>query len=188
VNARNLATVLLLLAAVTTSWLAWQLRPQPAPDAPGPPRSDYSLDAYELVVLNDRGSESFTVRGPLLSRDPYTAEWFLNEPRFSFPVDRGEPWTARAGSGWVSAHAEEIRLRSNVEILGPTQGRTAGARLGTAAVAIFPDQHLARSVDFVTITRGASILRGKGLEANFQTREFKLLADVRARYDMHRLQ
>lgn len=183
-NARNLATLLLLMAAVLTSWLAWQLRPQPAPDAPGPPRSDYSLDTYDLVVLDAEGHESFTVRGPILSRDPYTAQWFLNEPRFSFPVEQGEPWTARSGSGWVSAHAEEIRLSSDVEILGPGVGSAAGTRLHTAALAVFPDQHLARSADVVTITRAASILRGKGLEANFQTREFKLLADVRARYDM----
>lgn len=184
-NARNLATIVLLLAAVLTSWLAWQLRPQPLADAPGPPRSDYSLDTYELVVLNEGGTESFTVHGPMLSRDPYTAEWFLNEPRFSFPVAQGEPWTASAGSGWVSAHAEEIRLRNDVDILGPSQGNAAAARLRTAAVSVFPDQHLARSDEVVTITRATSILRGEGLEANFQTREFKLLADVRARYDMH---
>lgn len=184
-NARNLATVLLLLAAALTSWMAWQLRPQPAAEVPGPPRSDYSLDTYDLVVLDAQGNESFTVRGPQLSRDPYTAEWFLNEPRFSFPVDAGAPWTASAGSGWVAAHAEEIRLHRDVEILEPTRGKAAGARLHTAAVSILPDRKLARSSDFVTITRGASILRGEGLEANFQTREFTLLADVRARYDMH---
>src|SRR3546814_17908338 len=61
---RNLATLVLLAAAILTSWLAWQLRPRPAPDVPGPPRSDYSPDNYELVVLDDTGRESFTVHGP----------------------------------------------------------------------------------------------------------------------------
>lgn len=182
---RNLATLVLLTAAILTSWLAWQLRPRPSPDVPGPPRSDYSLDSYELVVLDENGDESFTVRGPILSRDPNTSEWFLNQPRFSFPSASGAPWLAQAQSGWVSAHADEVRLQRDVQILGPVQRNGERARLDTAAIAVFPKQNLARSTDSVTITRGASILRGRGMETNFQTHRFTLLSEVRARYEVH---
>jgi lipopolysaccharide export system protein LptC len=182
---RNLATLVLLAAAILTSWLAWQLRPRPAPDVPGPPRSDYSLDNYELVVLDEQGTESFTVRGPILSRDPNTSEWFLNDPRFSFPGTANEPWLAQAQSGWVSAHADEVRLQRDVRILGPQQLGGDRARLNTAAIAVFPKQNLARSTDTVTITRGASILRGRGMETNFQTHQFTLFSEVRARYELH---
>lgn len=181
---RNLATVLLLAAAILTSWLAWQLRPRPAPDVPGPPRSDYSLDRYELVVLDERGEESFTVRGPILSRDPNTSEWFLNQPRFSFPTAASEPWLAQAQSGWVSAHADEVRLQRDVQVLGPVQANGERARLDTAAISVFPKRNLARSTDSVTITRGRSILRGRGMETNFQTHQFTLFAEVRAHYEV----
>ncbi|PKM14659.1 MAG: LPS export ABC transporter periplasmic protein LptC [Gammaproteobacteria bacterium HGW-Gammaproteobacteria-2] len=182
---RNLATLVLLAAAILTSWLAWQLRPQPAPDVPGPPRSDYSLDQYELVVLDEHGEESFTVRGPILSRDPNTSEWFLNQPRFSFPTANSEPWLAQSQSGWVSAHAEEVRLQRDVQVLGPAQPSGERARLVTAAITVFPKQNLARSTDSVTITQGGSILRGQGMETNFQTHQFRLFSEVRARYEIH---
>lgn len=183
-NRRNAPTVLMLILATLTSWLAWQLRPQPVPDIPGPPRSDYSLDAYTLVVLDKDGRESFTVRGPALSRDPYSGEWYLNQPRFSFPEDPADPWTASAEMAWVSAHAEEVRLQRNVEILGPRAAGSNRARLHTQIVSVLPKQNLARSDDWVTITRGGSILRGKGLEVNFQSHAFHLFSEVRARYDL----
>lgn len=181
---RQAATVLLLILATLTSWLAWQLRPQPAADLPGPPRSDYSLDAYTLVVLDKDGRESFTVRGPHLNRDPYSGEWYLNQPRFRFPRDPADPWTASAEMAWVSAHAEEVQLQRNVEILGPRADGRNRVRLHTQAISVLPKQNLARTDDWVTITRGGSILRGKGLEVDLRSHTFHLLSEVRARYDL----
>src|SRR3546814_6067266 len=141
----------------------------------------YSLDNYELVVLDDTGRESFTVHGPILSRDPNTSEWFLNQPRFSFPSATGAPWLAQAHNGWVSAHADEIRLQQDVQVLGPVQPDGERARLDTAAITVFPKQKLARSSDSVTITRGASKLRGRGMETNFQTHQFKQIGRASCR-------
>ena len=52
----------------------------------------------------------------------------------------------------------------------------------TAELEILPKRNYASSPAVVTISRGDSILTGKGLQANLATHRVELLADVKGRY------
>ena len=171
---------MLMLTALLASWGAWLLRIQPpVEDTTGPPRSDYTLDDYHLVVLNKEGAESFSSDGPYLARDPYSETLSLNQPRFNFPSRDGKgSWTAGSDSGWVSAKGDEVRLARSVVLDGPVVPKTDQTHLRTEQLTVHPQPQTAHSDLLVTVTRGASILRGTGMNANLKTNRLELLSKV----------
>lgn len=180
---RVLTGAALLVAVLASGWLALQLRPERDAQAfVGPPRADYTMDNYQLVVLDDSGGESFTVSGPQLSRDPESAEIYLERPRFLIPSEDGT-WTATSLSGWVSAAADELQLTRSVELDGPPGTAATPVRVRTEALHVRPDQRTAHSPVAVSIDRGNSILTGRGLDADLDTRRLQLHAEVRIRHD-----
>lgn len=173
----------LLVAVLASGWLALQLRPDTDTEAfVGPPRADYTMDHYRLVVLDEAGRESFTVSGPQLSRDPGSAEIHLERPRFQIPSEDGT-WTATSLSGWVNAAADELRLTRSVELDGPPGPGGYPVRVRTEALHVRPDDATAHSPAAVSIDRGNSILTGRGLDADLDTRRLQLHAEVRIRHE-----
>lgn len=171
---------MLMLTALLASWAAWLLRMQPpVEDTAGPPRSDYTLDDYQLVVLNKDGVESFSSKGPYLARDPYSETLSLNQPRFSFPDRNGHGyWTAGSHSGWVSAKGEEVRLKDSVVLDGPVVTGADQTHLRTEQMTVHPQPQTAHSDLLVTVTRGPSILRGTGMNADLKNNRLELLSKV----------
>lgn len=181
-NRATLNLVLLGLAIVLASVAVWQLRTPAAPAAAAPERSDYVLREFELVTLDDDGTESFTVRGPYLQRDVGGRSLSLVQPRFSFPDSDGGRWNARSEAAWVSPGAEEVHLLRAVRMVGPAEGDAPPAQLDTARMLVLPKADQARSDHRVTVTQGASILEGTGLRADLATKRFDLLDQVKGRY------
>ncbi|HET6604964.1 MAG TPA: LPS export ABC transporter periplasmic protein LptC [Xanthomonadaceae bacterium] len=180
---RWLPHLLLVVVAAVSGWWLWQLsqRDEP-PQLVGPPRSDYSLEDFELVALDSDGVESFSVRGPRLARHPYLGTLDVQSPRFVFPDPDGSPWQARSDRAWVSAEGDEIRLLRDVRVEG--RGKKGGRiELTTSELSVFPRERRAETGQSVTVTAPGSILRGLGLRADFDARRIELLSEVRARYD-----
>lgn len=179
-NRRAIITVALVLTAMLASYGAWLLRPSPPPsEDTGPPRSDYTLDNYRLVVLNKLGKVSFISTGPYLARNPYDETLALNHPDFSFPDKGGQgDWIAHSESGWVSAKGDEVRLARAVVLDGPVIAGKQQTHMHTDRLTIFPKLQTAHSDLLVTITRGASILLGTGMNADMKNNRLELLSKV----------
>lgn len=179
-NRRAWLIAVLLLTGLIASWGAWLLRPPaPANDDTGPPRSDYTTDDYRLVVLNKLGSVSFVSSGPYMARNPNDETLSLNHPHFSFPEKSGKgDWTAHSDSGWVSKKGEEVRLARAVALDGPIVAGVDQIHLRTEQLTVLPQPQTAHSDLLVTMTRGASILLGTGMNANLKTNRLELLSKV----------
>jgi lipopolysaccharide export system protein LptC len=184
-RARAILVLLPLVAA--TGWVAWQLRPDPAPpDFVGPPRSDYQLSRYELVSLDEQGREAFSLTGPVLARDPLTGTLALEQPRFEFPVEGGDGrWVAEAEDGWVSERAEEVRLSREVDMRGPPREDGGAMRLRTERLTVRPRASTASSDAEVVLTDRGLVHRASSLEADLKARRVQL-TNVRARHDPSR--
>jgi lipopolysaccharide export system protein LptC len=177
--------VLLLLAAAS-GWLLWQLREPPAPPAlVGPPRSDYTLEEFELVALDADGRESFLARGPRLARHPFLGTLDIEQPRFVIPDRGGAPWTSRADRAWVSRDGTELRLLGAVELRGPAAD-PAAPRLVTERLNVYPREDRVDTEAAVTVTEPGSILRARGLRAELDARRVELLSEVRIRHEAPR--
>jgi lipopolysaccharide export system protein LptC len=180
---KRLILILVLLAlALMSSVAVWRLQPKPKPVPVTEARSDYTLENFELVTLDESGRESFSVRAPHLERDPQGKSLTITSPNFSFPDKGGGRWTATAGTAWVGPKGERVRLLKDVDMIGPPGAAGERTRMQTALLEILPKRDKASSPGVVTITRGKSILRGTGLAADLASHRIQLLANVKGRY------
>ena len=182
-NLRILPIAALVLIALGSSWMLWQLYQREAPATLyGPPRSDYTLIDFDLIALDDKGQESFRVTGPMMARHPFLGTMDIEQPRFRFPDSDGLPWNARADRAWAAADGKELRLRGDVEFDGPPREGSGRVELRTPLLNIFPDVREIKSDALVNITSPGATLQGRGLHADLDARRFQLLSEVRADY------
>ncbi len=171
----------LLAAAIISGWSAWRMRGREAPSADLTQRSDYVLRDFELVVLDQGGAESMRLLAPLLQRSREDESLEVTTPLFLVPGSRGT-WEVRAQTGWVSPDNTLARLeggvvgRSDADAGPPTT-------FSTSRLELLPDQDLARTSGQVTLSRPGVQQTGTGLEANLKTRQYRLLSQVRTRYE-----
>lgn len=181
---RNILGVALLAGAIISGWSAWRLREQPAAQASQESGSDYVLHDFELVALDkDTGKESATLRAPEMHRNRADQVSLITTPLFLLPDGAGLHWTLRAETGWLSPKGDELRLRSNVNGDSPTEGDVPPTTFRTQSLDVFPRQSLARTADPVTMTRPGITQRGVGMEVDMKTRQYKLLSQVKTRYE-----
>jgi lipopolysaccharide export system protein LptC len=182
-NFRNpwvITTIIVL--AVLSSWFTWELQHADEIQISGPPRSDYVLHQFEMTTLDDEGKEAFRLTAPYLERDPAGKSITITTPAFIFPDRKGGKWHAKSNSAWVDSSAEEVRLLDQVEMLGPSNKKGQHTTFKTNQLSVFPKKNTASAQQVVTITRAGSILEGRGLQVDMQSKRFKLLADVKGRY------
>ena len=178
---RPILILVLLVAAIASGWSVWTQRSGDAAATAGSGRSDYVLEDFELVSLDSRGQEAFTLRAPYLYRDPADGTLSLREPLFLLPEDGGYYWDLRAASGWISADNEEMRLVDDVVAVSDPAGPRQ-LRMETGRLTVFPGDRRARSDDVVTITQPGTTMRGTGMEADLAGKRFQLTSKVHARY------
>lgn len=180
-NWRGLLTLLLLAGAILTGWSVWRQNAQRMATVASGGRSDYVLRDFELVALDATGKESFTLRAPVLQRNPGDRTLSLATPLFLVPDAEGRYWQVRARTGWVNAAGSEVRLRGAVRATSPPQAARP-VTMNTEQLNLYPDTNRTTSRAIVTITQPGSILRGRGLEANLATKRYALQSEVRSRY------
>lgn len=190
---RGILGLVLAAAVLLSGWAVWTQRGPEPPSGPASVRSDYQLYDFDLVVLEEDGSEAFTLRAPHMARRPGDLSMSLRTPLFLFPAGDdpagGDPagaagrdrWEVRALEGWVSPEGDEIRLMREVRADGPGSG-AGRARLETERLDVFPRTDEARTDQRVTIVDGRSTIRGLGLRVNLATKHYVLLSEVESRY------
>jgi lipopolysaccharide export system protein LptC len=189
VSRRALLTLALLLAASITGWQVWTQRGGTPVPAAASVRSDYVLQDFEVVVLDDRGQESFTVKAPRLERHPSDRTMTMPTPVFYIPAapakgqtpTRAAGWEVRAGQGWVSAGGDELRLLDGV-VAKTVDQQTRPVVMTTEQLNVFPENNRATSPTTVTVEQPGSILRGQGMEALLDSKRVRFSSNVKVRY------
>lgn len=181
---RGALMVLLLIGAAVSGWALWSQRQHKTSGEIGSGQPDYILNNFEVVVLNNEGKESFTLRAPKLTRDPTEKTMDIATPLFLIPAapgSKGGPWEVRSQTGWVSGDANELRLRGQVTA-DSTREDGKPIKLATEQLDVFPNDDRAQSQVAVTVTQPGLILNGHHLEANLKTKDLQL-KDTKARYE-----
>lgn len=179
---RVVLTLVLLAGAIVSGWSVWRQNAEHAVTTTTGGRSDYVLHDFELVALDGTtGKEAFTLRAPILQRNPGDRTMSLTTPLFLVPDDAGHYWEVRSRTGWVNSEGNEVRLLGDVRAKSPPEA-SSPLTMNTEQLNIYPETNRTTSRAVVTITQPGSILRGRGLEANLATKRYELLSEVRSRY------
>ncbi len=176
---RTLVTVLLFFGALASGWSIWKHTHQTT-DEVLRARPDYVLRNYEITSLNTQGSEAFTLRGPVLQRDPNDRTLALQAPHFSVPDSLGRYWEVQAARGTVPAEGGKIQLDGGVQATSPPD--TPPTQIHTERLTLLLNDHGASTASQVTITRPGLTMQGVGMRANFDRQQVSLLSQVRTRY------
>ena len=181
---RGGTTLLLLAAGLISAWTMWSQRSQDENAATPAGRADYVLEDFELVALDERGKESFTLRAPRLARDPNAKTMDIVTPLFLIPAgenSQGGPWEVRSKTGWVSADGDELRLRGDV-VADSTGADGRPVKLASQQLNVFPKAKRATSAVAVVLTQPGLTIDGRGLEAHLDTKRV-ILQDTKTRYE-----
>jgi len=181
VNWRLIVGLALLVAALLSGWSAWRMRSHVEPPSDTARRSDYVLRDFEMVLLARDGTESVRLKAPELQRSQEDESLSIVQPVFVMPADPGA-WRLSADQGWVSPDADLVRLQGNVS--GHSEGdNPSQATLRTERLELLPEQNLARTEDRVVLTQPGIMQTGVGMEADLKNRNYRLLSQVKVRYD-----
>src|SRR4249919_1226343 len=102
-NWRVVLTLVLLAGAIVSGWSVWRKNAGHGVAGTSSGRSDYVLHDFELVTLDGTtGKEAFTLRAPILQRNPRGRTMSLTTPLFSVPDVAGHYWEVGALTGWVN--------------------------------------------------------------------------------------
>lgn len=176
------ASLAMSVVVAALAIMVWDMQDKHAQQAENAVRSDYRLQDFSMHAFNEAGQTAFSLKSPLLERDPDGKSLTIQQPAFVFPGDAGQNWSAVAGRAWVSDRAHEIRLQQNVQITGPVSAAGLHTAFSAAELSVFPETHRLYSNGQVRVTHGRSLLSGYGLEADMKQRRVQLLAKVTARY------
>ena len=83
----------------------------------------------------------------------------------------------------VSTNGEHVYFQDDVRVTRSASGDSSELVMRTAFLHVMPEDRLARTDRTVTITDAATTVTAVGLELNSETREIKLLSNVRGTYD-----
>ena len=173
-------TIALLLGAIASGWSVWQ-QSRPVDDGVLKTRPDYVLRDFEITSLDKQGQESFTLRGPVLQRDPADKTMELATPVFLVPDRENRYWRINAKYGVVPADGSQLQLRGDVLATSPADAPPA-TRIQTEQLNLFPGENRATSSTAVAITRPGLTMNGHGMQADFDRQQISLLSQVRTRY------
>ncbi|MEO8669796.1 MAG: LPS export ABC transporter periplasmic protein LptC [Tahibacter sp.] len=181
---RRVAIVaLLVFFSALSQLLYWLTRPGDEPPAfVGPPRSNYTLNEFELNALDEAGKLSFTVTAPSLARRNDDGSLWVQTPHFVLAGKDGNNWNGNSESAWVTKDGTRMLLAGAVDMLRPESASARAASIVTRDVTAWPKDKKMQTEAPATITQPGSILRGTGMTADLNTHQMELLADVHASF------
>lgn len=187
-NTRQFTMALLLaIAVLSTAWMLLRERERNTPIRfTGPPRSDYQLQDFELASYDDTGKLSFKLESPRLTHDDARSAFHVDAPEFKFFNSDGNAWDATAKHAQIDTRSKQVAMREDVRVIQAGGGPKGKFVLTSQALDADTNNKLLTSQVTVTVQRPGSILRGIGLTANLNTKQFELAAAVRGRFEVLR--
>ncbi len=174
---------LMLSLALLTFYLERTVREEEANPALRRHDPDYVVSNFTSTTYSREGLPLSVLSAATMVHYPDDDSTELVAPRVvqSKPAEPRIAVTAERGA--LSGDGEEIFLYDNVVLEREGDGAQPAARLTTSFLHLLRDRSLARTDREVTIVEDRRSLSGRGMEYNNDTREFRLHAEVRGRFE-----
>ena len=169
---------LMVLLVGLTFWLqrATEIR-NPYSDSRLRHDPDYFADNFTVRRFAPTGGLQNTLVAKRMVHYPDDETTVVTEPQMSF-FKGPRPTYLTAKQGLVGPDAREIALVGNVRGTRAATATDPEIVFTTSHLTVFPDDEVARTSAAVTITQGASVVRGVGMEADNKTQVYQLLSQV----------
>lgn len=141
----------------------------------------YYLNSAQLSGTDADGTVLYTVTTRQARQNSETGSIELSEIVMDYGAPRGLPWNVRADRGRIPEDASVIELEGNVVAVSGADHPTPTV-ITTNTLSIDPATMLADTNDRVTLSFDERLLNARGMQANFETNNLKLLSDVNGKF------
>jgi len=158
---------MLVLLAALTFWLS-QVIQNKIPRGPLTHDPDYWVEGLKVSRFDINGKLQHTLVAEKLLHYPDDDTTIVTQPHLTY--HQQPQLEIFAGMAHIGRDGKEIDLVDDVRVI--KQGKTDGlppSVLETRSLKVFPDEEKGSTRDPVVITRGASVMRGSGLETDNRT-------------------
>lgn len=177
----------LLLAGMLAALTFWldRFAQGPARDLIGPSRHDPDFIVEQLtgVHMDKSGAESYSLSAAKMVHYSDDDTTLLASPKLVSYGSQKATVTITSSEGVVSGKGDHVYFQDDVRITRAAYAGTSDLVMRTAFLHVVPDQQIALTDRFVTLTDDANTVTAVGLEMNNATRIIKLLSEVRGTYD-----
>jgi lipopolysaccharide export system protein LptC len=144
---------------------------------------DYIVDRFSAVRMSQAGVAQYTLSAARMLHYPDDDSTLLTDPVFVSYAEGRAPLTITAEQAVVSSKGEHVYFQHRVRVTRAAHGDASEMLVETPFLHVIPDDGIAKTDRAVTITDAATRVTAVGMEMNNETREIRLLSDVRGRYD-----
>lgn len=138
---------------------------------------DYIAEAFTVKAFGAEGHLESTLTAARMVHYPDDDTTLMSTPRLS--SHRGTRAThVTAEQALVGPDGREMTLVGNVRAVRDATRSDPEVVLTTQTLTLFPDDEIMRTPAPVTVTQGASVLRGTGLDADNRSGTLQLLGSV----------
>jgi lipopolysaccharide export system protein LptC len=146
---------------------------------------DYFAENFTVRRFDGTGELQNMLVAKKMVHYPDDETTVVTEPRISF-LKGPRPTRFSAQQGLVGPDAREIALVGNVRGVRAATAADPEIVFATTHLTVFPDDEVARTGAAVTITQGASVVRGVGMEADNKTQIYQLQSRVNSTIEKKR--
>ncbi len=144
------------------------------------------LDAYmnnaHFTEYNQQGQVHSTLASPNVSHYQQNSIAFFNKPNIMFYTQTRIPWHINADHGKTKQGSKQVYLWGHVVIHQPPKKGYPETTIYTTKLTVYPQKSLAKTKQNVTIKRPGTLIKGRGMTANFKTGTYQLLSQSQAFY------
>lgn len=175
---------LMLLLALLTLWLRQAIEAPGTPETrTGPRDPDAIVEAPRMTRLDAAGKPQYMISARRLVHYPADDSTELVLPRLTRQIEAGR-LTVTAARGRITRDNDEAFFHDNVELVRSAAADGREMRMQTEYLHVLAGQDLVRSDRLVTITEGATVLSGVGMEYNKRSNQFQLKSRVKGSFDV----
>ncbi|CAN5249475.1 hypothetical protein BH10PSE17_BH10PSE17_16500 [soil metagenome] len=163
--AKYVPVITLGLLALSTWWLADQVRHTGDPAAPNSPtRPDFIVEGVRMSRLSPTGQVQSLISAVKLTHTPEGDLATLDHPSVVYTRDKMPPVTITADSGLSRNGNQVVELTGNVRVSRDADANGPPMLLETEQLVVHPDDDTASSDVYARFDRGGSVVEGVGMD------------------------
>ena len=175
---------ILLALALLTFWLRYATElPEERHDGKNRHDPDYIVSDVVMRKLDPNGLLQYTLRSIDVRHYPDDDTTDLLKPRLTHQSEKKAPVTMSADKGHLSDDNKRVDLTGNVFIHRPAAGRDEELTASMPDLTVFPDDERAFTKSPVVLTKGASWVKGVGMQVDNKAQTYLLESQVTGMMD-----
>lgn len=175
--------IILSVGFFVQPWLPTSKTTENAPKSVRIAGPDAWMENVDATFMNKDGKVMMKVHTPSLTHYAKNDTTFLKTPQFLlYRRSSLTPWRIQSGEGSATQGMNNIRLSNTVTLHHPGDALQPATWVNTDQLMIHPNEKIAETAEMATFTQPSFTIRGKGLHADLNTGDIRLLSETRGEY------